>query len=463
MARVVQQQSNPPYLLIIFVFLFLVATTVAVLVYLENDKNQKALTANEQTYGAIVSSKELTNDPVKSMVDKYKKAPHGQAVTAIGQYDQEVGRLTQIVSGTEKDFASAETDADTLFKQIGSQRGLVPELKAAYDRLAQEAAHDAEANTVVAKLQTDLAEAQGANDKIRKDADADREKLNKDLAAADEKLKAAQDERSKALDDLKKDADQKESDLNKNLAEKTATIALKDKTIEDLQRRIKALEIKNEGDGNNTAEGGEERTAVGKISSAKERDGICYIDVGAKDQVKTGLTFSVFPATGLMSDKQKGSIEVIAVQDDVSTCRILSKEKGAAILPGDLIVNPAFSRSRTHTFVVEGLFDLHRSGRATVTGTEEVRALIAKAGGKVVKDVSPLVDYVVMGEEPPLPSKELPDEPPQVRAVREQQTKELKHYQDTVRQATDAKIPILNANRFLSLIGFTATDAAAAK
>jgi len=43
MARVIQQRTSPPYLLIIMVFLFLIAATVAVLFYLDREKaNQKA-------------------------------------------------------------------------------------------------------------------------------------------------------------------------------------------------------------------------------------------------------------------------------------------------------------------------------------------------------------------------------------------------------------------------------------
>ena len=43
MARVVSQRSGPPYLLIIFVFLFVVSTAIAVLVYLELDKARIAM------------------------------------------------------------------------------------------------------------------------------------------------------------------------------------------------------------------------------------------------------------------------------------------------------------------------------------------------------------------------------------------------------------------------------------
>ena len=58
MARVVQRRTSPPYLTIVFVFLFLVATTLAVVFYLSADKTNKNAASDRELLESLITNRE---------------------------------------------------------------------------------------------------------------------------------------------------------------------------------------------------------------------------------------------------------------------------------------------------------------------------------------------------------------------------------------------------------------------
>jgi hypothetical protein len=103
--------------------------------------------------------------------------------------------------------------------------------------------------------------------------------------------------------------------------------------------------------------------------------------------------------------------------------------------------------------VVEGLFDLRGQGKATMSGAEEVKSLIQRMGGKLAADVDYRADYLVVGDEPSKPPKPKDDADPTANAVYQEQLKVWDRFQAALKAAKDDKIPVLNANRFLELVG----------
>ena len=72
-----------------------------------------------------------------------------------------------------------------------------------------------------------------------------------------------------------------------------------------------------------------------------------YINVGSADNLNLQQTFSVFDkgTTAIMEAKPKGRIEVIADRS-ASTwprCRILEDKVSNIIVPGDLVLTPAWA------------------------------------------------------------------------------------------------------------------------
>jgi hypothetical protein len=84
-----------------------------------------------------------------------------------------------------------------------------------------------------------------------------------------------------------------------------------------------------------------------------------------------------------------------------------------------------------------------------------VKRLITQWGGEVVPDINVDTDFVVLGAEPQVPvlSKDDLQDPVQ-KAIYDRAVAESEAYANISAKARDYKIPILNQNRFLYMIGY---------
>src|SRR5206468_11181637 len=106
------------------------------------------------------------------------------------------------------------------------------------------------------------------------------------------------------------------------------------------------------------------------------------------------------------------SIEVISLERGSALCRIIKAD--AKIQQGDVIANLVYDPNIKFRFGVFGQFDLDYNGVATLTDTNTVKRLIEQWGGKVanvntVEDVTPDLDFLVVGIRPAVPA--LPENP----------------------------------------------------
>ena len=76
MARVVQRRT-PPYLLIVFVILFIFATVMAVLFLNKFNTAEEQLVKLRETERQIISSTEARNADVAAMIREYQKPKPG--------------------------------------------------------------------------------------------------------------------------------------------------------------------------------------------------------------------------------------------------------------------------------------------------------------------------------------------------------------------------------------------------
>ncbi len=115
------------------------------------------------------------------------------------------------------------------------------------------------------------------------------------------------------------------------------------------------------------------------------------IDRGAKDKLFPGLRFEVFNFDhgGYLS---KGMIEVIEVDQEIATCRLLRQddEVHQPIGPGDYIGNPVFNSKRPKVFVVAGEFKHYDKA--------DLETFIRRTGGVVADTLGPGCDYLVAGD-----------------------------------------------------------------
>jgi hypothetical protein len=451
MARVVQRRKSPPYALIVFVFLFLIASTLFVLQYMKVDELEKKSQASIDALKQVASSTERSQPEIQNMVRTFKKEGH----TVYAQLSQSNSTLTQKITGTTTDPEDAIKKADDLFKAIGSNRGLIQEVRDARKKHATALSQIADLKKQVLQAASERDTKQETITKLQAKFASDVQKLNQTI----ESIKATGQQRETAhqggMDSAKKEWGLVRNDLNKKIADLVKNVEEQKRDIKHQKTMYQALEKKFEGYRPKIAPN-VARKPDGKILRVVEEADRCYINLGLKDRVIPGLTFSIYSQAGIpQTGEGKGKIIVTNVSDTISECRISMQDKKDPILANDLIANLVFDVLRQYTFVVEGEFDLHGRGEATQDGAKEVRLLIQRFGGKNAKEVEIDTDFVVMGEAPLRPAKPKESAPPQVWEIYRKQVEIFDRYHGVRQLAQSLRIPILNASRFIAFMGYT--------
>ena len=358
-------------------------------------------------------------------------------------------------------------------------------------------AYMAGSGTVVGKL---IAE----NEELRNDvsnAKGEISKLNSVLKSAEKKAKKAEKARKrfsklakKAAGDLKKtkgDYNNAEKALNK-LVDKNASEAKRHykkidkmgntlrkqmkKTRSGLQAKIAELNQKNEG---LTAEverlqgelnaGKKMGSSIPSITTAdgqivevtSQGTNLVYINRGHNDHLLLGMTFEIFDENELikLDDynelRGKATIEIIKVDDRSATARIARLTPGKSVVVGDQIVNAVYNPYYAQKFYIHGKFNLDGKGAPTSEDYKQVVRLVKRWGGKVTDKLTPDVDFVVLGEEPKVPSA-APSNSSNTALIQKmfKAQKDYETYHELAGTALSMQVPVLNQNRFLDLIGY---------
>src|SRR5690606_23185485 len=107
-------------------------------------------------------------------------------------------------------------------------------------------------------------------------------------------------------------------------------------------------------------------------------------------------------------------------------------------------------------------FDVDNTGRTSMSDRRRIETMILQWGGKLSqaseednRELSYDVDYLVLGEEPELPTPLPPGtfDPEIIEAHRAKQRR-WERYNQLVKEARELQIPVLNQNRFLLLVGY---------
>lgn len=187
-----------------------------------------------------------------------------------------------------------------------------------------------------------------------------------------------------------------------------------------------------------------------------------FINRGTRDRMVVGLTFEIYDsatAIRVLPDGSvtpgKASFKVTRTDAGTSSGRITRRTTGRPVVPGDVIVNAAYDPNRVFKFLVHGNFDVDRDGRATAAEAEFIRSLVVEWGGEIVDgdSVPGDLDFLVLGVEPSDPVLPGGGASPAAIAIWAERKEARQTYIDLKKQATDAKIPLLNSNRFFTLIG----------
>jgi hypothetical protein len=191
--------------------------------------------------------------------------------------------------------------------------------------------------------------------------------------------------------------------------------------------------------------------------------GDVFIDIGKNNRVPLGITFEVYDdekalrpdkETGLMP-RGKATLQVSRPSATTSTCKVIRAVPGRPIVKGDVVANAIFDPNFKYKFLIHGIFDVDGDGKATEAEADYLRNLVVDWGGTVVRgeELPGDLDFLVLGEEPPLPPPLRPNSTELEQRVFIDRKAAREKYLQLREQATQAQIPLLNSNRFLILIG----------
>jgi hypothetical protein len=440
---VVRARSSPPYGLFLAVAFAVVATGAAVFFYLMWNKSLVEHDAAVNNLEAVGGT-DYHNVLRQAGVQQYSaKSP------AVVQLVASINDLTRDLNRARSDLASANADVR------GKQETI--------DLLTRQVRQFSDTAT---GLERSVGDIQNKFDKKAADDLDAIKKLNEAIASTgadrDAKLKAAQD----VLDNRIREDEEERRKLVLQLDDANSQIARLTAEIRDLRQRII-----NQG-GKTDVSIGEPDGRVVRVNGAT---GEVYINLGKKDRMTPGLPFTAYdPRTGVRfgtdeSAQGNGSLEVIEVGDETSLCRVTRTSKDRAIQANDLIANIVYhnDRSRKFHFTIFGDFDLDGDGVATAAERDRLIVLIKSWGGQVEDDVTSQTDYLVLGEKPKSPilqdlgetsatSDTAASEPSSgiIGGVSEVRTKDQARYDELEIAAKRLAIPVLNANRFLNMVGY---------
>ena len=460
MARVVQRQA-PPYLMILFVALFLLATAGMVFFWVRNVQLSNRIGQLESTYRQVISTPELSqpSPQLRELLTRYDSPPAGRtSQTVFAQMSDQIDELTQHITGQRIGFDQARLAVAEVSQQVElvPGTGLVPQLRQFYDSLRQAREQIARQGESMDSLRKSLEQANQTISALNQDTDAKLQQLNKQNLDLEQQIKQLNQRHTDQLQQAQLELSQVRSSLNNTISNQISQIQQLERANSDKDATINRL--RDELEQKRGPAGGAAaatRKTDGAVLEVRERDGICYINIGARSKVIAGLHFTVFPPTGIDEQEQgKGQIQVTRVMDTISECRILDQLPGNPIIPGDLVTNLAFNPQRTYTFVLGGEFDLRKTGHPSQADLEEVRLLIRRAGAKIDDEVSIGTDFVILGDEPTRPVRPSEAAPAVVWASYGAQMDRYQRYHEIREAAQQLHVPILNTNRFLAFVGY---------
>jgi hypothetical protein len=235
----------------------------------------------------------------------------------------------------------------------------------------------------LAKLKTSVETLQNAKSEFEKTKTGEIDALKEQVSAKQDQLDASRRDQSKLMDRVRSE-----------LGERDKLLAEQRDALKDLR-----------GPG---ALGAQElalaKKAVGSVLRALPGDSLVHIDLGRRDNVTLGMTFSVYSAEEqIPSDgRGKANIEVVSVGERTAECKVTTPPSpDDPILDGDKIGNIILSRNKAKKpqFVIVGGFDIDYDGTVDARGRETIVALVKRYGGEVAGTVTPATDYVVVGTE----------------------------------------------------------------
>lgn len=435
--------------LVLFVILFVFSLVSAILFY------TKISQADQRVADADKKLREVATDAQLASLRTTLGDRSGSSGTLLVGLQQELAALRGLVAGSEtatvdsirKEMATAEVTAPSLMGEI---RRLNAEWKASKDAASEAEAGKKSAEDQLAVVQNQKAAAQQEFDAALADLKSRLDQVDSRNTA----FQATVSDQGKTLaDEMARVRSQTQGTINSLRSQ----IDQKDKEIESLNKRIRELQQRSKAQ----AAIDPSVEPKGIVAAILSERGLVYINRGRSHRIQLGMTFLVGDRiTGLSKDENnelqgKAVVEVINVMDESSVARIVKATRGNSVIEGDPVFNAAYDPNVHYKFVVFGEFDIDNTGSPSVSDRQRIETLITQSGGSVVQAMTYDTDFLVLAPEPKIPEPLPADVIDQTRLIEHaEQTRRYNQWQELLAQAKALSIPVLNQNRFLSLVGY---------
>lgn len=442
--------------LVIIGFLFFVTVIFAVIFYVQFDtarlEAQQAqeqlavfVTRDDQQKSQIAALQQAASRGGDSVVGRLYNENRYLKNTILGDPDVELGDYESgedIISKNKKDNRLSLA----LFNEIQTMLATINDGETRQKELrTQLAAEQAKFAQLAKARQESLAAYEKAAQSLKQDVDQAAAGIAANAQKADEKLNELQQQIT--------------TETQQYLADKSELQSAKTE-LEDRNTQLQIIVDRMTNQNRNRTQISNVTKGDGNILSMDDETQSVYINRGGDDQVLLGMTFEVFnPDTLIKLDETKAirgkaTVEVFEVNETTSRARIVRKDRGAFIKSGDTIANLVYDPNKTFKFYIHGNFDIDKDGTANRSELRRIEALVRDWGGQVVDQLDYDVDFLILGERPEFPAP-LGSDVIDLAKIRdrEKQVEVFNTYTDLEATAKKLSIPVLNQNRFYSLIG----------
>ena len=433
--------------------LVVVLFVLTVVFYFQAQAAQREVAGMEQANAEFIRPEERARDEVRQLV----AAASGERKSLVGYLVDSRRDIMQRVTGTPTD--SVERLGQRLSNVEGADSSSL--LRVAEDAIRRNQDLQDRLNQANAAVQRAQQDAANETQRVASIEEGFREtisQLSAEVAGYRDEVESLRGEYGQArlsmdrrVSDIRTRADDRVSILGSQLDQARADLRSSEEQLRELRGQGRTTGVRPRP---------EESLADGVIVSINEGDRQVTINRGSKDKVTLGMTFAVYnDAREIAPDAQgnyprgKANLEVIRVFDDRSIARINGAVAGRPILQGDVVANAVYDPNKVYKFVVYGFFDADGDGVESFGETRAIEASIRNWNGRVVDSLSGDVDFVVLGTRPSLPPE------PDITATAEeiQQYQEaltrVERYDNLFNTAVSAGLPVLNQNRFYTLVG----------
>ncbi len=468
-----RRQSNAMlYTLIIFIGLFIIATTVAVVYYVKAEELRTTAEQAQNELSTVVSTEEMRN-----LGDIVGERTAGETYMEVmtEQFDRVVGLAT----GTPVQPANAQVKANGVARTVSTlvekARPYIP-LPGGSDPNAPQVAFSTAMSDLLSKLEQTIQQKQAVQQQLDglqtkfTDATQSWQETEQSLTAKVNEYRALVEETKADYNDLRVLVEQRSDDRVANLLNQLEDERARARGLsQEMLRTQNQLDLTQQRLADAMAQVSKIKPAPDNEAEALTPDGrvlvvddaarLVTINLGSDDKVYRGLTFSVYDNMGGIArdGKPKAEIEVFSVDKRVSTARILSSQQRNPIATNDLVANLIWDSDKVNHFVIAGDFDLNGDGTPEYDADANIDSLISKWGGVTDSTVSARTDFVILGTEPAVPPEPTFDDlavDPMAREKHQRAQQRRQRYDQIRSQAQALYIPVFTYQRFLYFTGY---------